>query len=101
MTHAPAASVAFVEFRSQKHDHQRNLGWSSNPTFHIEARIIRQWHPTHLLAEFEAVEEALADFLPALFGKGAKCDTKRQLSCLPVKRTGLVLPNPLTSAEAN
>ena len=50
----PAVSVVFVVFWSQKYDyqrnHQRNLEWNSYPIFHIEAYVICQWYPTHLLA---------------------------------------------------
>jgi hypothetical protein len=42
-----AVSVAFVASWQQKHNCQRNLGWHSNPIFHIEACVIRQQHPTH------------------------------------------------------
>jgi hypothetical protein len=34
----------------QKYHYQRNLEWNSYPIFHIEAYVICQWYPTHLLA---------------------------------------------------
>jgi hypothetical protein len=49
-TDGRAVSVVFVEFWSQKYDYQRNLEWNSYPIFHIEAYVICQWYPTHLVA---------------------------------------------------
>jgi hypothetical protein len=52
--------------------------------------------------EFAAIEHAVnAKFLPPLFGIESVCDTKRQLGCLPVKHSGLALPDPTTTAESN
>jgi hypothetical protein len=52
--------------------------------------------------EFHDIERALnKKFLPALFGIEKVSDTKRQLACLPVKHSGLALPNSTTAAESN
>ena len=51
-----------------------------------EWQFLHQWVTSGLSNEFEVVEEALAEnFLPSLFGTRIQCDTKRQLTCLPVK----------------
>jgi hypothetical protein len=48
------------------------------------------------------VEQALHhDFLPALFGEDKVDDAIRQLFSLPVKRAGIAIPNPMTTAESN
>jgi hypothetical protein len=53
-------------------------------------------------SEFEGIEEALTTkFLPALFGAPDTDSTLRQLACLPVKKSGLAIPNPTTTADEN
>jgi len=50
--------------------------------------------------EFDNIRRALDDkFLPALFGTESVSNAKRQLACLPVKHSGLALPNPAAVAE--
>jgi hypothetical protein len=52
--------------------------------------------------EFSEIEHALhAQFLPALFGKLEITNSRRQLTCLPVKKAGLAIPNPTESAGGN
>ncbi len=53
--------------------------------------------------KFEGVEKAISDdFLPALFNdKIHESDKRWELAGLPVKHTGLALPNPTTSTESN
>ena len=54
-------------------------------------------------AAFAAIEASIRDrFLPALFGEEKAADpTVRTLASLPVKATGLALPDPTTSSAAN
>jgi hypothetical protein len=48
------------------------------------------------------VEQALHhDFLPACFGEDKVDDAIRQPSSLPVKKAGITIPNPMTSAKLN
>ena len=53
--------------------------------------------------EFEEVERTLSKtFLPTLFGDDYADDgPRRKLSCLPVKWTGLAIPDPTSSADSN
>jgi hypothetical protein len=52
--------------------------------------------------EFRGIEEALSTkFLPALFGVAETDGTLRQLACLPVKKSGLAIPDPTTTADEN
>jgi hypothetical protein len=53
--------------------------------------------------DFAEIEKAILDlFLPALFSdKLDECNPCRSLSKLPVKFSGLVLPNPVASSESN
>ncbi len=54
--------------------------------------------------EFDGMEQALQkDFLPALFGDFALVgdNLPRRLACLPVKKAGLAIPNPTTTAGDN
>lgn len=70
-------------------------------SFQQEWQFIQRVTPG-LSDEFDVVEHALNDdFLPALFGTESVSDTRRQLACLPVKHSGLALPNPTTTAESN
>jgi hypothetical protein len=54
-------------------------------------------------SEFENVARTLSHtFLQTLFGDNyAGDDPRYQLSCLPVKWTGLAIPDPTSSAESN
>jgi hypothetical protein len=56
-----------------------------------------------LSLEFTEIEQALrSKFLPALFGnESALDDTRRQLTCLPVKCTGIAIPNPTQTTDKN
>jgi hypothetical protein len=70
-------------------------------SFQQEWQFIQRVTPG-LSDEFDVVEHALNhEFLPALFGTESVSDTRRQLTCLPVKHSGLALPNPTTTAESN
>jgi hypothetical protein len=40
-------------------------------------------------------------FLPALFGNESLMDSQRQLTCLPIKKSGLVIANPMELAGGN
>ncbi len=52
--------------------------------------------------EFHGVEEALStSFLPALFGVSEADITVRKLASLPVKKSGLAIPDPTTTADEN
>jgi hypothetical protein len=52
--------------------------------------------------EFRGVEDALTTkFLPALFGITETDNPLRQLACLPVKQSGLAIPDPTTTADEN
>jgi hypothetical protein len=52
--------------------------------------------------EFRDIEKALQkDFLPALFGDDLADDTPGRLASLPVKKAGLAIQDPTTSAESN
>ncbi len=60
-------------------------------------------HVTNRLGhEFEGIEQALHwDFLPALFSSDLVNNIPRQLACLPVKKAGLAILNPITRMESN
>jgi hypothetical protein len=52
--------------------------------------------------EFSGIEYALCmKFLPALFRKESLTNSQGQLTCLPIKKAGLVIPNPMAMAGAN
>jgi hypothetical protein len=52
--------------------------------------------------EFRGIKEALlTKFLPALFRVAETDNTLRQLACLPVKKSGLTIPDPMTTADKN
>jgi hypothetical protein len=52
--------------------------------------------------EFTGIKYELHNkFLPALFGKESLTDSQRQLTCLPIKKTGLAIADPMESAGAN
>jgi hypothetical protein len=52
--------------------------------------------------ELDDIEQAMNDkFCPAILGIESVSETKQQLACLPVKHSGLALPNPTTTAESN
>ena len=53
-------------------------------------------------AFFEPIEKAITeDFLPALLGSKTEASSHRELFCLPIKSSGLALPNPHVTASAN
>jgi hypothetical protein len=55
-----------------------------------------------LSLKFTEIEQALrTKFLPALFGNKSADDTRQQLTYLPVKCTGITLPNPTQTANKN
>jgi hypothetical protein len=52
--------------------------------------------------EFSNIKHELrTKFLPALFGKESLTDSQRQLTCLPIKKSGLAIANPTESAGGN
>jgi hypothetical protein len=52
--------------------------------------------------EFRYIEEALHEkFLPMLFGDDVTDDIPRLITCLPVKKYGLTIPNPTEMADNN
>jgi hypothetical protein len=56
-----------------------------------------QWVSDGLSTKFEGIKEALLTrFLPALFGVEDTNTTLWQLACLPVKKSGLEILDPMT-----
>jgi hypothetical protein len=52
--------------------------------------------------KFSGIEYKIqTKFLPALFGTKSITNTRRQLTCLPMKKAGIAIPNPMESAGAN
>jgi hypothetical protein len=52
--------------------------------------------------EFSGIEHALhTQFLPALLGKEKIMNSRRYLTCLPIKKASLVIPNPMELAREN
>jgi hypothetical protein len=56
-----------------------------------------------LSLKFTKIEQALrTKFLPALLGNESVLeDARRQLTCFPVKCTGIAIPNPTQTADKN